>query len=54
VSEVKIEDGRTVSKVDMAMFGAGLPPGWHRFAGRWYDAGALVLTGDRSIQFVEA
>ena len=32
---------------------SGLGAGWHRFVGRWYDGGALVLTSDRWIEFVE-
>lgn len=53
VTDLQIDGGRTVSKLSVASFGSGLPPGWHRIAGRWYDAGVLVLTSDRSIQFVE-
>lgn len=53
VTDLRIEDGRTVSKLSVADFRAGLPLGWHRFSARWYEAGALVLTSDRSIQFVE-
>ena len=52
-TDLKIEGGRTVSKLSVANFGSGLPAGWHRFEGRWYDGGTLVLTSDRSIQFVE-
>jgi hypothetical protein len=51
--EMVIERGQVVSKRCVAHFASGLPAGWHRFAGRWYDAGSLVLTSDRSIQFVE-
>ena len=47
------EKGHTLSKRCVAHFPSGLPAGWHRFAGRWYDAGPLVLTNDRSIEFVE-
>ena len=53
VTDLRIEDGRTVSKLSVADFRSGLPLGWHRFSGRWYEAGALVLTSDRSIEFVE-
>jgi hypothetical protein len=53
VTDLRIDDGRTVSKLSVADFRAGLPLGWHRFSGRWYEAGALVLTSDRSIEFVE-
>jgi hypothetical protein len=51
--EVVVEDGRAVSKRCVAHFEFGLPVGWHRLAGRWYDGGSLVLTSDRSIEFVE-
>lgn len=50
---VKRHDGHPVSKHSVANFASGLPVGWHRFSGRWYDAGALVLTSERSIEFVE-
>lgn len=50
--ELEIEGGLTLGKRCVAHFPSGLPAGWHRFAGRWYDAGALVLTSDRSIEFV--
>jgi hypothetical protein len=53
VTDLRIEDGRTVSKLSVADFRSGLPLGWHRFSGRWYEAGGLVLTSDRSIEFVE-
>ena len=52
-SDLKIEGGLIVRKLDIASFPSGLPAGWHRFGGRWYDAGTLVLTNDRSIEFVE-
>ena len=32
---------------------AGLPAGWHDFAGRWYDGGRLILSSRAAIQFVE-
>jgi hypothetical protein len=53
VTDLRIEDGRTVSKLSVADFRYGLPLGWHRFSARWYEAGALVLTSDRSIEFIE-
>lgn len=53
VTDLRIEGGRTVSKLSVVDFRFGLPVGWHRFSGRWYEAGALVLTSDRSIEFVE-
>ena len=46
-------DGRPVSKHSLATFESGLPAGWHRFSGRWYDGGRLILTSAKSIQFVE-
>ena len=52
-AEVVVEDGCAVSKRCLAHFDSGLPAGWHRLSGRWYDRGALVLTSDRSIEFVE-
>jgi hypothetical protein len=45
--------GRTVAKQCTASFEEGLEPGWHRFEGRWYDAGALTLASDVSVEFVE-
>jgi hypothetical protein len=51
--ELLVEHGHAVSKRCVAHFATGLPAGWHRFVGRWYDAGSLVLTSDRSIEFVE-
>lgn len=53
VTELVLEDGVPVSKLEIAGFSEGLGPGWHRFVGRWYDEGALVLTSDKTIQFVE-
>ena len=52
-TDVRVDCGHVVSKQCIANFAAGLPAGWHRFAGRWYDGGALVLTSDTSVQFVE-
>jgi hypothetical protein len=52
-SDVHREDARVVRKFMVARFPDGLPAGWHRFAGRWYDEGRLALTSDRSIEFVE-
>ena len=52
-TDLTIEGGRTLSKLSVADFPGGLPAGWHRFAGRWYEAGALVLTSERSIEFVD-
>jgi hypothetical protein len=45
--------GEPSSKQSIATFQDGLDPGWHRFSGRWYDGGQLVLTSDRSVEFVE-
>jgi hypothetical protein len=53
LTDVKTDDGHPVSKHSVANFASGLPAGWHRFSGRWYDADSLVLTSERSIQFVE-
>jgi len=53
VTDVEVEEGRTIQKLSGANFPVGLPAGWHRFAARWYVAGKLVLTNDRSIEFVE-
>jgi hypothetical protein len=52
-TDLTVEGGRTVSKLSIADFHAGLPVGWHRFSGRWYEAGTLALTSERSIEFVE-
>ncbi len=52
-TDLEVEDERTVSKLTVASFEAGLPAGWHRFAGRWYVDGRLVLANDTSIEFVE-
>ena len=38
---------------NIAEFPAGLPVGWHDFAGRWYDGGRLILSSRAAIQFVE-
>jgi len=47
------ENGRTIGRTCVASFPAGLPAGWHRFSGRWYEGTRLVLTSVRSIEFVE-
>jgi hypothetical protein len=47
------DGGRPLSKHSFATFETGLPAGWHRFSGRWYDQGRLVLSTAASIQFVE-
>jgi hypothetical protein len=52
-SDVERDGERVVRKFSVVDFPAGLPAGWHRFAGRWYDAGVLTLTSDRAIEFVE-
>lgn len=52
-TDVRVEARRAVEKFTFADFPEGLPVGWHRFAGRWYDGGSLVLTSDRAIEFVE-
>lgn len=53
VAELVLENGAPASKLEIASFPEGLAAGWHRFVGRWYDAGALVLTSDQTVQFVE-
>lgn len=53
-TDLRVENGRTTGAFSVGEFPAGLPAGWHRFSGRWYDGGVLVLTSDRSIEFVEA
>ena len=53
-TEVISIGGRVVSRRSTVTFAEGLPPGWHRFTGRWYVDGNLVLSSDRSIEFVEA
>jgi hypothetical protein len=53
VAELVLEDGVPVSKLEIAGFPDGLDVGWHRFVGRWYDEGALVLTTDQTVEFVE-
>ena len=52
-TDLEVESGRTVQKLSIAVFGAGLPAGWHRFSGRWYVAGKLVLSSDTSIECTE-
>ena len=51
-TDIETDGDVAVSKLEIANFPAGLEPGWHRFLGRWYDEGALVLSSDRTIQFV--
>ena len=53
LTDAQLEEGEAVSKLDVANFPGGLEAGWHRFAGRWYDEGALVLSSDTTIEFVE-
>ncbi len=53
-TELTTDDGGVPSSMhSVANFDAGLPAGWHRFFGRWYVAGKLVLSSDRSIEFTE-
>jgi hypothetical protein len=54
LTDVHSEGGLPVRKTDIGQFPEGLPVGWHDFAGRWYDAGRLILSSRTSIQFVEA
>jgi len=51
-TDIETDGDVAVSKLEIANFPAGLEPGWHRFLGRWYDEGALVLSTDRTIQFI--
>ena len=53
IVDVQSEDGLPLRRTNIAEFPAGLPAGWHDFAGRWYDGGRLVLSTRTSIQFVE-
>lgn len=52
-TEVQLERGRPAGTFAVADFPSGLDAGWHRFVGRWYERGALVLTSDRWLEFVE-
>ena len=53
-TDLKVDSSGSWSSLhSIANFESGLPPGWHRFSGRWYVAGKLVLSNDRSIEFVE-
>lgn len=52
-TKTRVARGRVVGKQSVAAFRDGLPEGWHRFEGRWYEAGALALSSDRAIEFVE-
>ena len=53
-TDAELDGERTVGKLTVASFEAGLPAGWHRFAGRWYVEDRLTLTSDVSIEFVES
>ncbi|HWQ23458.1 MAG TPA: hypothetical protein VNK94_05080 [Gaiellaceae bacterium] len=52
-TEVEREGEVAVRRADIAEFPSGLPAGWHELAGRWYDAGRLVLSNRVSVEFVE-
>lgn len=52
-TDLATEDDVPVRKTDFVNFPSGLPPGWHEFAGRWYEGGALILSSRCRIQFVE-
>lgn len=52
-TEVTRDGQGAVGKQAVVRFERGLGHGWHRFTGRWYVAGRLVLTNDASIEFVE-
>jgi hypothetical protein len=45
--------GVTVRKESVGTCTSGLPAGWHRFSGRWYDGGKVILTSETAIEFVE-
>jgi hypothetical protein len=53
LTDVQSESGVAVRKTDIAEFPAGLPAGWHDFAGRWFDGGRMILSTRATIQFVE-
>ncbi len=53
VTDLRVESGRPVSKHSFADFPGGLAAGWHRFEGRWYDRGRLVVSGRTTVEFVE-
>jgi hypothetical protein len=52
-SDERVEDAVVSRKTQLVDFLEGLPPGWHSFHGRWYDAGRLLLSNRVSIEFVE-
>jgi hypothetical protein len=53
-TDVKMDRGGALSSIhSIADFDSGLSSGWHRFSGRWYVAGKLVLSSDKSIEFTE-
>jgi hypothetical protein len=47
-------DGNPMRRTDFVSFPRGLTAGWHEFAGRWYEGGALILSSRNTIEFVEA
>lgn len=53
LTDVRSEAGLPVRKTNVAEFPDGLPVGWHELAGRWYEAGRLILSTRAAIQFVE-
>jgi len=53
LSDLRTRGRDMLRKTDIAEFPAGLPAGWHDFAGRWYDRGRLILSSRASIEFVE-
>lgn len=53
LADVTADGEGAAAKLEIASFAAGLPAGWHRFMGRWYDGGCRVLTCDTTIEFVE-
>jgi len=54
VTDLETEGEIPVRKTDFVNFPSGLAAGWHEFAGRWYESGALILSSRSQIEFVEA
>lgn len=53
VTDTRVVGGRRVGTQSVSFFRRGLPAGWHRFEGRWFDESGLALTSDVRIEFVE-
>lgn len=54
LTELAKDDETPIRKTDFVNFPGGLAPGWHEFVGRWYEAGALILSSRAQIEFVES